>query len=83
MHLDNGKPVQSCCGISRSSAGNVTQERIRFQQGADAKVDKTGMVYIPGGSFLMGTDDREGFPSDGEGPIHEVTAAPFTWTKSR
>ena len=35
------------------------------------------MVYISGGSFLMGTDDKDGFPSDGEGPIRKVTVNPF------
>lgn len=37
----------------------------------------TGMVLLPGGSFLMGTDDKEGFPADGEGPVREVTLTPF------
>jgi len=35
------------------------------------------MVLLPGGTFLMGTDDAEGFPADGEGPIREVTLKPF------
>lgn len=35
------------------------------------------MVYIPGGSFLMGTNNKEGFPADGEGPIQRVTMDPF------
>jgi formylglycine-generating enzyme len=26
-----------------------------------------GMVLLPGGEFLMGADDAEGFPGDGEG----------------
>src|SRR5919108_4176726 len=36
-----------------------------------------GMVYVPGGEFLMGTDDREGFPADGEGPVRRVRVKPF------
>jgi formylglycine-generating enzyme required for sulfatase activity len=36
-----------------------------------------GMVHLPGGTFLMGTDDAEGFPDDGEGPVREVTVRPF------
>ena len=36
-----------------------------------------GMTLIPGGAFLMGTDDSEGFPADGEGPIREVSVSPF------
>ncbi|WP_240414421.1 formylglycine-generating enzyme family protein [Paenibacillus periandrae] len=35
------------------------------------------MVYLPGGEFMMGTDDREGFPDDGEGPVRAVTIKPF------
>ncbi len=35
------------------------------------------MVRLPGGNFLMGTNDEEGFPADGEGPIREVSIAPF------
>jgi sulfatase modifying factor 1 len=37
----------------------------------------TDMVELPGGRFLMGTEDREGFPADGEGPIRGVTLDPF------
>ena len=36
-----------------------------------------GMIRIPGGTFLMGTDDEVGFKEDGEGPIREVTLDPF------
>ncbi|KQX48891.1 MULTISPECIES: SUMF1/EgtB/PvdO family nonheme iron enzyme [unclassified Paenibacillus] len=36
-----------------------------------------GMVYLQGGKFLMGTDDKEGFPADGEGPVREVELHPF------
>jgi sulfatase modifying factor 1 len=36
-----------------------------------------GMVLLTGGMFRMGTDDPEGFRDDGEGPIREVTLAPF------
>ncbi len=35
------------------------------------------MVKLPGGKFLMGTEDPSGFPADGEGPIREVTVDPF------
>lgn len=32
---------------------------------------------IPAGTFLMGTNDAEGFPADGEGPIRSVTVPAF------
>nr|WP_242339139.1 formylglycine-generating enzyme family protein [Streptomyces formicae] len=35
------------------------------------------MIDLPGGRFLMGTDDPDGFPADGEGPVREVEVAPF------
>ncbi|MEU2390295.1 formylglycine-generating enzyme family protein [Streptomyces sp. NPDC007369] len=35
------------------------------------------LLSLPGGSFLMGTDDPEGFPADAEGPVREVTVEPF------
>lgn len=41
----------------------------------------TGMVLLPGGEFLMGTDDRLGYPADGEGPIRKVQVNPF-WIDS-
>jgi sulfatase modifying factor 1 len=35
------------------------------------------MIYLSGGNFLMGTDDAEGFPGDGEGPIRTVELSPY------
>ncbi|WP_433046196.1 formylglycine-generating enzyme family protein [Dactylosporangium sp. CS-033363] len=36
-----------------------------------------GMVAIPEGPFLMGGDDPDAFPDDGEGPVREVTVSAF------
>jgi len=35
------------------------------------------MVRLDGGTFSMGTADRDGFPADGEGPVREVTVEGF------
>jgi formylglycine-generating enzyme required for sulfatase activity len=35
------------------------------------------LVRLPGGSFLMGSDDPDGFSDDGEGPIRRVTLSTF------
>ncbi|MFJ7160026.1 formylglycine-generating enzyme family protein [Streptomyces sp. NPDC101118] len=35
------------------------------------------LLTLPGGRFLMGTDDPDGFPADAEGPVRAVTVAPF------
>nr|WP_262009737.1 formylglycine-generating enzyme family protein [Streptomyces sp. FIT100] len=32
---------------------------------------------LPGGRFLMGSDDSEGYPQDAEGPVRPVDVAPF------
>ena len=37
-------------------------------------------VALPGGTFRMGTEDAEGFPADGEGPVREVRVDPFEIT---
>src|SRR5699024_1152766 len=44
-------------------------------------------VFIEGGQFLMGTNSKEGFPADGEGPIRKITIdsfyiAPYTVTNA-
>lgn len=36
------------------------------------------MVPLDGGRFLMGHDDEDGYPDDGEGPEHEVELSPFS-----
>jgi formylglycine-generating enzyme required for sulfatase activity len=35
------------------------------------------LLELPGGRFLMGTDDRDGFAADGEGPVREVGVSAF------
>jgi formylglycine-generating enzyme len=34
-------------------------------------------IALPGGEFSMGTDAADGYPADGEGPVHAVTVSPF------
>src|SRR4051812_9990703 len=58
-----------CCVVSRLKFSEINDRK----QDVDFKLDlnitgkrylKENMVYIPGGSFLMGTNDKEGFPAD-------------------
>ncbi|MCD1287496.1 MULTISPECIES: formylglycine-generating enzyme family protein [unclassified Brevibacterium] len=35
------------------------------------------MIALPGGEFLMGSDDPLAYPEDGEGPVRRVEVAPF------
>ena len=39
--------------------------------------DTVVMVELPGGTFLMGSDDPDARPEDGEGPVREVTVDGF------
>jgi formylglycine-generating enzyme required for sulfatase activity len=36
------------------------------------------MLRLEGGEFLMGTEDADGYPADGEGPVHRVALRPFS-----
>ena len=69
------KNKPSCCAASRESSGktdtNVIIEKKPFVVSTDS------MIKLPGGKFLMGTNDEEGFPEDGEGPVREITLDPF------
>jgi len=70
----------SCC-IAR---GDLTVKKNRngtsisgIKSNVSALKDTSEMVFIPGGTFLMGTSDKEGFSTDGEGPVHPVTVSEF------
>jgi formylglycine-generating enzyme len=41
------------------------------------ETDHEGMVLLAGGGFLMGSDDRLAYPTDGEGPVRCVRLAAF------
>ena len=65
----------SCCvptrQISEESSG-------RLPKGVrTGKASVEGMIALPGGRFLMGTDDGQGFRQDGEGPVRKITLDPF------
>lgn len=79
MSEDN-KP--SCCSTGRAQEASEAPVQPLSYDGrihpVSTKAPSTdGMIYLPGGTFLMGTDDQEGFPQDGEGPVRPVTIDPF------
>ena len=66
----------ACCSASiERDAGQqnlqITPLKLKKQSGKD------GMILLDGGEFLMGTEDKQGFPSDGEGPVRKVKVLPF------
>ena len=70
-----------CCAASRPrpSGGRRAAPPVRPKAGTPSSA---GMVRLPGGEFLMGTDDAEGFPADGEGPVRRVTIRPFSLART-
>lgn len=77
LFADAGRP-HPCCVPSRQRAEMLAQSR---QASAERRHVRAAsledMVRLDGGTFWMGTEDDEGFPADGEGPIREVTVDPF------
>jgi formylglycine-generating enzyme len=68
-HPDNGG--HACCAPGRAPSG---AEAAVPESANDAATD--GMISLAG-SFLMGTEDADGFPQDREGPIREIDLPPF------
>jgi len=75
--------VAACCAASRPTSAAATgatrvpdSAALSSAPGRDL-APQHGLAALPGGEFLMGTDDPEGFPGDGEGPVRVVTLRPF------
>ena len=75
------QPIKACCAARRSDVSAATgQEPPRSPQPVEATSSRNpsdDLVLLPGGEFVMGTDSREGFPADGEGPERPVRVDPF------
>lgn len=64
---------KSCCTPAANRPGNALTAAITPANPPSAD----GMIELPGGRFLMGTDYAHGFPADGEGPVRPVVLSPF------
>ncbi|NER01617.1 MAG: formylglycine-generating enzyme family protein [Okeania sp. SIO3C4] len=70
--------------LTVNNSGNVTN---RTQGSARQKIEHLGngikleMVYIPGGSFIMGSPENEAQRYHWESPQHKVTLQPFYMSK--
>jgi formylglycine-generating enzyme required for sulfatase activity len=73
------KQTSHCCApSSKRTHPTLTHGETPVPAVSETRTLQTdGMIRLPGGTFLMGTEDREGFPSDGEGPVREITVSPF------
>ncbi|MFF1913047.1 formylglycine-generating enzyme family protein [Streptomyces sp. NPDC058239] len=67
--------MTACCTPS-SGARSEPTPIVPQGEGASRR-DPAETVLLPGGEFLMGTDDSEGFAKDGEGPVRRVHVSPF------
>jgi sulfatase modifying factor 1 len=75
MSQPNPEPEGACCSPSR---GNRTHARAAPGGPLPARspADFGGMVSLPGGVFLIGSEDHFAYPADGEDP-REVEVGPF------
>jgi formylglycine-generating enzyme required for sulfatase activity len=69
------EPVRPCCAPAAEGGRQVAPDPGTVPAGEPSSPE--GMVLLPSGQFLMGTNDPGGYPADGEGPIRQVTVKPF------
>ena len=87
---DATKPEKACCTPGKRESAPVNASATvatRPEQASAIPTAKNiaratagstdGMIHLPGGPFLMGTDSDERWESDGEGPVRQVTVDPF------
>lgn len=69
----------SCCSTSREAFQSIGTSDAGPEESAGGRPrdEEEGMVLIPGGTFRMGNGGKDGFPADGEGPVHEVRLDTF------
>jgi sulfatase modifying factor 1 len=65
-----------CCTPSRPSGQTAPAPSAANSSSTEVKFPEK-LISLPGGPFLMGTDDPEAWLEDGEGPVREVTLSPF------
>lgn len=74
-------PNTPCCAASRPASAAAGPPAAPAAAAPRARraggPPRDGSLLLPGGAFLMGTDDPVGFPADGEGPVRQVTVRPF------
>lgn len=71
-------PPKPCCVPSKSRQEQFivsvrsSASRVKMREGSTGE-----MIKLDGGPFWMGTENPEGFPADGEGPVRRVTIDEF------
>lgn len=75
---EEGTPC--ACGCSTPSRSDMSSTPLTLRKNktiATPVVNRKGFVQLDGGSFDMGNGRDDGYSADGEGPVHDVSLAPF------
>ena len=75
--MESSEQPRSCCAPARTGqfpTGPLPDDVLTAGNGT---ADTPPMQLIPGGEFLMGGEDADGFPADGEGPVRAVRLRSF------
>ncbi len=71
---------KACCSAKRNQFIDLSiekkQDSVQIQTATKLRHDEN-LIELPGGEFLMGTEDKDGFVTDGEGPVRNVYVKPF------
>lgn len=67
----------SCCAPERGRSTRPIAIATSSRVVSPAVGQETDAIELPGGAFLMGGDDHDANPLDGEGPVREVVLSPF------
>ncbi|MFM7272040.1 MAG: formylglycine-generating enzyme family protein [Actinomycetes bacterium] len=67
----------ACCGPSRPSDGRAPSGGVLPNDESGAPRPGIELVGIPGGRVRIGNPRADGYPADGEGPVHEVELASY------
>ncbi|WP_420842518.1 formylglycine-generating enzyme family protein [Halalkalibacter alkaliphilus] len=70
---------KACCSAKRNLNGSLMMEKIepRIVMKSTKRRHDENLIELPGGEFLMGTNDKDGLEADGEGPVRNVYVKPF------
>jgi len=73
MKLEN---MSNCCSPSKSKSIISLNTEKSIAKRCDIR-STNDMIFLSGGEFIMGTDDLEGYITDGEGPLRKIKVNPF------
>lgn len=67
-------PAACCAPVSQRNSDAISRPVVRASDPSD---QTRSMIALRGGAFLMGTDFKDAFSADGEGPVRPVSLSPF------